>query len=77
MEVTFNFDNMLLCQDVISKIFLSYRIKHKGGVKIGLYSCASIPTVFTWGVKSNSDIFTPKSSLTVYISEKIFPQRVC
>ena len=54
-----NFDNMLVCQDVFSQIFLSYSIKHKDGFKSSLHLHTYLPTVTTWGGKVNFSHFYP------------------
>ena len=59
MKVASNFDNMLVCQDVFSQIFLSYSIKHKDGFKSSLHLHPYLQSVTALGVKLISVIFTP------------------
>ena len=67
-KVLFNYETIMLCQDIMSLIFLIYPIRHKY-MSINVQTFLSNPpVVVTFGVIAKSVIITPKSTPTPYTS---------
>ena len=76
MKVVFYFENMMVCQNSMSLIFLIYPIRHKY-MPINVQTfLKNTPVAVTSGVKTKSAIITPKSTPTPYISGQKQPLKV-